>query len=182
MMFRTISILICSALISACSSLPDSLSTTNENVLTDYQQWVDAPVDQENEVRLGGIIANVTNLENQTRIEVVNMPINSVGKPSLHSEPTGRYVGYYNGYLESMSFAKGRLVTLLGVSDGEEQGKVDDFDMTFKVMNIKGFHLWRIEETVIVNDIESHFSPCYGLYCRGSRGLPSKGKVIQEVK
>jgi outer membrane lipoprotein len=110
------------------------------------------------------------------------MPINSAGKPSLDVEPSGRFVGYYNGYLESLSFAPGRLVTLLGVDAGDEQGKVDDFDMSFKVMEIKGFHLWRIEETIVINEIESHLSPCYGLYCRGSRGIPSRGRVIQEVK
>lgn len=181
-MFKLISSLIGVALLSACSSLPESLSTTNENVITDYQQWLESPVDQNNEIRLGGIIANVTNLKDKTRIEVVNMPINNSGKPNLNSEPAGRYVGYYNGYLESMAFSEGRLVTLLGVSDGEEQGKVDDFEMSFRIMDIKGFHLWRIEETVVVHDIESHLSPCYGLYCRGSRGLPSKGKVVQEVK
>lgn len=181
-MYKMMGVLICVALLSACSSLPDSLSTTNESVITDYQQWIETPPNQANEVRLGGIIASVTNLKDKTRIEVVNMPINRAGKPNLNSEPAGRYVGYYNGYLESMAFSQGRLVTLLGVSDGEEKSKVDEYDMTFRVMNIKGFHLWRIEETVVIHETESHFSPCYGLYCRGSRGLPSKGRVVQEVK
>jgi len=169
-------------LLSACSSLPKSLVTTNEKVITDYQQWLSMPAEPSSEVRLGGIIASVTNLQDKTRIEIVNMPINHSGKPDLNSEPKGRYVGYYDGYLEPMSLAEGRLVTLLGTTDGEEQGKVDDFDMTFRVIKITGFHLWRIEETIISHDMDSYLSPCYGLYCRGNRSLPSRGKVVQEVK
>lgn len=181
-MTKLIVIVFFSVMLSACSSLPESLVTTNEKVITDYQEWLNTPVKEVNEVRLGGIIAKVTNLKNKTRIEVVNLPISSSGKPNLDSEPQGRYVGYYYGYLEPMSFAKGRLVTLLGVNDGEETGKVDDFEMTFRVMRITGSHLWRIEETIVVQEIESHLSPCYGLYCRSFRNLPSKGKVVQEVK
>ncbi|MDV7104030.1 Slp family lipoprotein [Vibrio sp. TH_r3] len=181
-MIRMLSVIVMLMLVSACSSLPQSLHTTNEKVITDYQQWLNLPQEQVKEIRLGGIIAKVTNLSDKTRIEVVNIPISSNGKPSLDFEPSGRFVAYVDGYVEPMAYTEGRLVTLLGISQGEELGKVDEFELAFPVMRVTGSHLWRIEETVVVRDVDSHFSPCYGLYCRSYKGLPSKGKVVQEVK
>lgn len=181
-MRKIISILLFVGALSACSSLPPALVLEGETVITDYNHWLASPSDEVLPVRLGGIIAKVTNLESRTRVEVVNMPIDGVGKPNLNAEPSGRFVAYLDGYVEPMSYVSGRLVTFLGESQGEEQGYVGDFPMSFRVMKVQGAHLWRIQETVVVHEIESHLSPCYGLHCRGIRGLSSRGTVIQEVK
>ncbi|GEM_PF-5886540 len=181
-MFRVLIISFIVTLLSACSSLPNNLISNNENIVTDFDQWVASDLKVANDVRLGGIIAKVTNLENRTRVEIVNMPISQSGKPDLNSEPQGRYVVYIDGYVESMSFAQGRLVTFLGTSDGTEKGKVGEYKVIFPVLKAQSFYLWRITETVIVDEFDSHLSPCWGFHCRGSRSFPSKGKVIQEVK
>ncbi len=181
-MFRTAAALLMTVLLSACASLPGTLATANEDVITDYQIWLNSPAEQPREVRLGGVIANVTNQQSRTRIEVVNLPISRSGRPDLNAEPMGRYVAYIDGYAEPLSFAKGRLVTFLGVSEGVEAGKVGRYPMTFRVMRVTGSYLWRIEETVIVDDIDSYYFPCHGLHCRPHRGLPRRGRVIQEVK
>ncbi len=181
-MLRMIITLLVSALLSACASLPETLTTSNENVITDFQVWLNSPLEPPQEVRLGGVIAKVTNQRDQTRIEVVNMPISRSGRPDLNSEPAGRYVAYIEGYVEPLSFAKGRLVTFLGVTQGEEEGLVGRYPMMFRVMKVTGSYLWRIEESVIIDDIDSYYFPCHGLHCRFPRGLPRRGRVIQEVK
>ena len=82
--------------LSACSTLPEDLVSTNPNVQTSYSNWKKS-LDVSQEVRLGGVIAHVTNLKYTTRVEVVNLPIASNGKPDINQEPQGRFVAYVQG-------------------------------------------------------------------------------------
>lgn len=168
-------------MLSACSSLPETLKSDNPQVITDYAQW-QSQVDASNEVRLGGLVANVTNLEDKTRVEVVNLPIDSSGKPDITQEPQGRFVAYIQGFADPVTLSTGRLISLLGNAQASEQGKVGDYLYDFPVMQVKGYHLWRIEERVIIHDFDSYLYPCHGLYCRESRYGPRQGTVIQEVR
>ncbi len=169
-------------LTAACSTLPENLTTTNPNVVTDFQQWQAEP-SQQQEVRMGGVIAKITNLTDKTRLEIVNLPINSVGKPDLDHEPEGRFVAYVKGFVDPVTFSEGRLVTVLGHTQGTEEGKVDEYQYQFPVMQATGYHLWRVEERVILNDVDP-FYPCYGFNCRLWRQPmgSSSGQVIKEVK
>lgn len=175
------SVLCAAILLSACSSLPDNLKTENPNLVTDYQTWQAMP-EQPAQLRLGGIIAQVTNLAQQTRIEVVNLPIGSSAKPDIKQEAQGRFVVYVDGFADPVTLAEGRLISVLGESQGREQAKVGEYDYDFPVMKASGYHLWRIEESVIMYDFDSYLYPCHGLYCRDSRYGPKQGKVIQEVR
>ncbi|EGU33281.1 putative outer membrane lipoprotein Slp [Vibrio ichthyoenteri ATCC 700023] len=164
-----------------CASLPENLKTANPDVVTDYQTWQSAP--QSNyQLRLGGVIAAVTNLPQQTRIEVVNLPINASGKPDINQEPNGRFVAYVEGFADPVTLSKGRLVTLLGAADGSEKGKVGQFDYDFPVMQATGYHLWRIEERVIVDEVGSYMYPCRSIHCRDIHYNTRQGRVIQEVR
>lgn len=167
--------------VSACSSLPENLDSDNPNLITDYQTWQASDVKQ-SQVRLGGMIANVTNLEDKTRIEVVNLPIGSSAKPDIDQEPSGRFVVYVDGFADPVTLSQGRLISVLGQSQGREQAKVGDYSYDFPVMKASGYHLWRIEERVIVYDFDSYLHPCSGLYCRDERYGTRQGKVIQEVR
>ncbi|MGF1908225.1 Slp family lipoprotein [Vibrio kasasachensis] len=167
--------------LTACTSIPEQLASDNPNIVTDYlvwQQQLDNPVD----VRMGGVIANVKNLEDRTRIEVVNLPINSVGKPDINQEPNGRFVAYINGFQDPVAFSEGRLITLLGQSTGSEVSPVGEYEYDFPVMAVKGFRLWRIEERVIINETGSYLYPCRGIYCRDIHYSTRQGRVIQDVK
>jgi len=174
-------VFISSIFLIACSSLPEDLKSDNPNIVTDYAAWQQS-ANSSDEVRVGGVIAKVTNLENRTRIEVVNLPISSSGKPDIKQEPKGRFVGYVDGFADPVTLSEGRLITLLGKADGTEKNKVGEFDYDFPVMAISNYHLWRIEERVIVHDTPTHLYPCRGLYCRDINYGNRSGRVIQEVK
>lgn len=166
-------------LMTACSTLPTQLVNDDPALVTDYAQW---DASQSHPVRLGGVIADVKNLDSQTRIEIVNLPISSSGKPDITQEPNGRYVAYVPGFVDPVSLAEGRLITTLGQSAGVEEGKVGDYLHQFPVMKQATLHLWRIEERVIVDDFGSYMFPCRGYYCRDVGYRPREGRVIQEVK
>ncbi len=168
--------------LSGCSSLPESLNLADENVVTDYQQVKTADVDAA--VRLGGIIAKVNNTETQTRLEVVNLPIGSSGKPDINQEPDGRFVVYVDQFLDPITYATGRLVTVAGKKEGVEKGKIEGYSYEFPVLNASGQHLWRIEERVDINHTGSYIHNCRGVYCRSYYGVSSsrQGRVVKEVR
>ncbi|WP_117233364.1 Slp family lipoprotein [Vibrio maerlii] len=178
-------------LLAGCSSLPESLITPSENVLIDYasvaeqSSAVTEPSNgQSSQVaRLGGVIAKVSNAENRTRIEMVNLPISSAGKPDINKEPEGRFVAYVDGFVDPVTFSEGRLITVLGRVAPSEKGKVEEFVYQYPVIDADGYHLWRIQERVVIHDTGSYLHNCRGIHCRGVYVSPSRqGTVIQEVR
>ena len=168
--------------LSACSTLPEDLVSTNPNVQTSYSNWRES-LDVTQELRLGGVIAHVTNLKDTTRVEVVNLPIGSSGKPDINQEPQGRFVAYIDGFADPVKLSEGRLITLLGDSDHKETAPVGDYSYEFPVMKVKSYHLWKIEERVIMhNDFGPYNYSCRSLYCREIIRGTRQGIVIQEVK
>ncbi|AMF94896.1 Slp family lipoprotein [Vibrio fluvialis] len=169
-------------LLSACASLPEQLTSQSESVVTDYTIWTQADPAQKGEVRLGGVIASTKNLTDKTRLEIVNLPIDDAGRPSLTSEPQGRFVAYVKGFLDPVTFGEGRLITLVGTTAEPESGKVGDFEHQFPVMNANGYYLWRVTERVVIDDTGPYMFPCRNFYCRHFDDFPRDGRVIQEVK
>ncbi len=169
-------------LLTACSTLPENLASTDPDIVTDYQIWLSKGTEQPYSLRLGGVVASVTNLDDRTRVEMVNLPISSDGKPNLNVEPSGRFVAYVHGYIEPMSFAEGRLVTFLGNNMGTEKGQVGDFEKTYPVMDVSAFRLWRIQERVAIDQMGSYMYPCNGINCRYHHSISTQGRIIQEVK
>ncbi|MBW3694480.1 Slp family lipoprotein [Vibrio sp. T187] len=180
--FRLFFLSLAFLVLAGCSSLPTELTAKTEPVITDYQLWLDADPDTKPDVRLGGVIASVQNLDDKTRIEVVNLPIDSNGKPDLDAEPKGRFVAYISGYAEPVSFAKGRMLTIVGTTAMPETGLVGEYEYTFPVMNAYGQRLWQIKERIVVTDTTSHYYSCRSMYCRSFNYGPKQGRVIQEVK
>ncbi|WP_187992447.1 Slp family lipoprotein [Vibrio harveyi] len=169
--------------LSACSSLPEELNASTEQVLTDYQAFAEDQGQAANDVRLGGVIAKVDNLKDQTRLEIVNLPISKSGKPDIDQEPTGRFAVYFDGYLEPVAFSKGRIITVVGKGAGEEEGKIGEYQYIFPVIKGDGYRLWKIEERVRMYDTPTYYYPCYSINCRMMRSdFPQDGKVIKKVK
>ncbi|OBT08560.1 starvation-inducible protein [Vibrio sp. UCD-FRSSP16_10] len=170
-------------IMTGCSALPETLvSSDDKKVVTDYETWINNPTDKTSEIRLGGVIAKVTNLESRTRLEMVNLPIKKDGKPNISVEPQGRFVAYIDGFIDPTTFAEGRLVTVLGHPDSDEEGKVGEFEYRFPVLNATGYHLWQIREKLIVHDQPVSRFPCRSLHCRDARYGPTTGYVIQSVE
>lgn len=177
---RIIFLLVSAMLLAACSSMPEVL-VGPESVSEDFAQWQQNP-EKEQQLRLSGVIARIDNLDNQTRIEVVNLPIQSAGKPSLSVEADGRYVVYIDGYLEPITYAQGRLISVLGESKGTEKGMVGEFAYEFPVLHASGVHLWTIKEKVIIHEFPSSNFPCRTLYCRDFDSGTKSGHIIQQVE
>lgn len=170
-------------LLSACANLPPELgSADDESIITQYSAWLERDPATQPDVRMGGVVASVINQADRTRIEMVNLPIDNAGRPSIHHDPQGRFVVYVAGFIDPITVGEGRLLTVYGTTAQPEQGKVGEFEHRYPVINARGYHLWRVEERIQFDDIEPYMIPCRGFYCWPDMMPERRGKIIQEVK
>jgi outer membrane lipoprotein len=65
-------------------------------------------------VLLGGVIANASNKEEGTYIEVVQKPLDYMGRPKDTDYTEGRFLVLYGGYLDTAVYSRGKEVTVAG--------------------------------------------------------------------
>jgi outer membrane lipoprotein len=183
LMFRKLFLGLFIFFVVGCASIPDSLKTQTETPITDFATIVDDPAFvQHKEVRLGGIIASITNEKHRTRIEMASLPLTSDGRPKLDEKPQGRFVAYVDGFLEPLEYTQGRLLTVVGTLDGNEKGKVGEFDYTFPVVTVSGSQIWQIKQEIRIDNFDAYHS-CIGTRCSFMNyGFGStRGEVKQRV-
>lgn len=165
--------------VSGCVTMPPELSTNNPQVITNYQNWK-PETHVGSDVRLGGVIADVKNQQSKTRIEIVNLPLSSSGKPDINRTPQGRYIAYLKGFVDPVTLVKGRLISVIGKSKAFEMTMVGEYQGQFPAMDVEGYHLWRVEEQVINRHIGSYLRPCHSVFCHDDDF--DQERIIQVVK
>jgi len=107
----------------------------------------------------GGVIVKTKNLKNGTQIEVLQTYSDRNGAPINNDISKGRFLGLYDGYLDSEIYKKGREVTVAGVVDGKKTLAIGETDYVYPVISIKEVHLWE-------KGINAYTYPNYGMYPR----------------
>jgi len=90
----------------------------------------------------GGVIIGAENLSDHTDLNVLFFPLDKSQRPDMDKPPHNRFIARYKGYLESMVYAPGREVTILGSVQGIEDGKIGDAPYRFPVLKADKIHLW----------------------------------------
>ncbi|MBB6086161.1 Slp family lipoprotein [Wenzhouxiangella marina] len=90
----------------------------------------------------GGRIVEVENRADRTLLVVASLPLDRADRPRLHYEPGVRFIAEQPGYLEPLTFAPGRFVTILGTVSGTRIRAVGDYDYLHPTMDIEKLHLW----------------------------------------
>jgi len=98
------------------------------------------------QVMWGGIIIKAANTSDHTDFTVLFYPLDASQRPDLNQKPRSRFLVRYPGYLETMVYAPGRDVTILGSLQGVEDGKVGDAPYTFSVVKADKIYLWPIAD------------------------------------
>ncbi|KXI23153.1 Slp family lipoprotein [Photobacterium sanguinicancri] len=164
-----------------CASLPETLKTQTETPITDLVTIIDDPDGaQGQEVRLGGIIASITNEKDRTRLEIASLPLTSDGRPRIDSKPVGRFVAYVPGFLEPLEYAPDRLVTVVGRLTGKEDGKVGEHEYAFPVVDATGNQIWRVKQEIRMDEFDSYHS-CFGSRCSYFGFGTTRGEVYHRV-
>jgi outer membrane lipoprotein len=93
-------------------------------------------------VQWGGTIVGTTNLRDKTQIEVLGYPLEESGRPDTDAAALRRFLVLYNGYLESVDYAPGRLLTAVGSIAEAREGKVGGSDYLYPVIAAEQLYLW----------------------------------------
>ncbi|NVK21377.1 MAG: Slp family lipoprotein [Kangiellaceae bacterium] len=130
------------ALLSACMSAPRSVQTDVPTVsFIQVAQSPNAHVGQE--VQWGGIIARVENLERDTMVEIVNLPLDYQARPVANQQTGGRFIARVPGFLDPMIYQQGKEITIVGQLSEPMPGKVGQHEINFPVVDTRGHHLWQ---------------------------------------
>lgn len=127
--------------LAGCASYPAAVKVENEASLVSYQAAVKGGISN-GPARWSGVIAKVQNNSADTRLEVVYFPSSSNGRPQSDKDTAGRFVAYAQGFLDPVVYQPGKQVTILGQLAPFEQGKVDQYQYNFPVLQQAVVHLW----------------------------------------
>jgi len=93
-------------------------------------------------VILGGSIAGSTNTQEGTYIEVVQKPLDSRGKPEYTDVSYGRFIIFYEGYLDTAIYSKGREITVAGEVIGKKVQPLGEVQYPFPLIKSTKLHLF----------------------------------------
>ena len=90
----------------------------------------------------GGTIIGASNLESGSQLELVAYPLDRTQRPQIGLPSQGRFVVKSDDYLETLDFAEGRQLTVLGALDGLEEVTVGEARRELPVVRATDLHLW----------------------------------------
>lgn len=137
-------IFITALLLSACASSPFNKAGLREVDRTiDYVQAVqNSDALRNRPVLFGGSIIDTRNLPDRTELVVLAYPLNNWDRPNTSATPLGRFIAVHSGYLESVDYAPGRLISVRGYLDGAREEPLAQSNYVYPVMRVEELHLW----------------------------------------
>lgn len=93
-------------------------------------------------VILGGVIVQTTNTAEGSLIEIYQTRLDSSYRPVEVDNSQGRFLGMYEGFLDSKIYRPGRKVTVLGRVQGEKILKLDEIDYRYPFLKIIELNLF----------------------------------------
>ncbi len=96
---------------------------------------------------LGGLIVETRLIEQGSQIEVLAVPVDSLGYLSSADRSSGRFLAVFprsQGLLDPVVYKRGREITLAGEFVEARKGKIDDMEYVFPVFEIREIYLWEV--------------------------------------
>lgn len=100
-------------------------------------------------VRWGGEVETIDNQQEETWLEIVSRTLNRQGKPLDGNQTHGRFLAKIPGFLDPAVYSPGRLITVVGLVDGETSRTIGNFQYHYPVILVEHHYLWREEESVV---------------------------------
>lgn len=124
------------------SHIPNEIRQAPQNnpivaeVRTDPDRFVGS------EIRWGGVIASVENLQAQTRLEIVARDLRNSGRPLNDDFSPGRFLADVEGFLDPAVYAADREITVFGVVLGSKDKPIGQYPYRYPVISVKQHLLW----------------------------------------
>ncbi len=91
-------------------------------------------------VILGGNVVRAVNEQEGTYVEVVEKPLDKRGRPKNTDLSLGRFLIFYEGYLETTVFSKSTNVTVAGEVMGTRIDQLGEMDYPYLLIKSKEIH------------------------------------------
>ena len=132
-------------ILSGCATT-DDLEPAGPRVT--YAQLKTAPETYKGQtVTLGGKVLSAKRLKEETRIEILQLPLASSLKPTLDlSMSQGRFVATKKEFLDPATIPAGTFVTITGEVAGSVLLPLDETEYAYPVVEIKTLRVWSKEE------------------------------------
>lgn len=185
------SLIAASMLLAGCAArIPESLSVADEQILVAFDAVKTAPAEhQDVHVRWGGTIAQVTNFNDYSMIEIVEFELKSNTRPNVTDNSRGRFRAYVKGFIDPMVYKPGRVVTVLGIVKGEELGQVGEYAYRFAAVTANSVFLWKERDEVEVYYVDPwltspfhRYDPWYWRYGPTIKKVVPKSTSTTNVK
>lgn len=171
---RLISLLLL-MLLTGCVVVPQEVRTNQDVGLATYGDVIAGNVALGAPVRWGGVIANIENVENGTKVEVVHFPLKSNARPNVNQASLGRFIVYTPAFLDPLVYQVNRAVTFVGMLGEAEQGMIGEHRYDYPVINAGAYYMWpeikEVDTRIIVTPYY-RFHSYYG-YFNGPAFYPS---------
>jgi outer membrane lipoprotein len=131
--------------LAACAPAPiykttGTIAAAPFNVAQAPERYANAPV------VWGGRIVAVHNLADHSEVEVLAYPLDGSQRPKANDSGLGRFIALMPGYVESMDYPAGALMTLDGQITGSRAGKVGEAPYVFPLVKVNQSHVWTASE------------------------------------
>lgn len=100
-------------------------------------------------VILGGTIISAVNSADGTYVEVLERPLDSLGKPRNVDTSRGRFIVFSEGYLDTALYASGRMITAAGTVTGKEMRPLGETQYPYLRLKAKELYLIKSAETPV---------------------------------
>lgn len=129
-------------IVTGCATMSPSIENPPVNDLQYAQVLPNLDQYQGEVVRWGGVVADVSNQENQAEMTLVQFPVTRYGKPITTANSVGRFIVQTSGFLDPLIYEKGALVTVVGTISGEQSRKVDEKTLRMPVVTMTDNQVW----------------------------------------
>ena len=90
----------------------------------------------------GGTVIGAANLASGSQLELLAYPLDRTQRPQVGRASQGRFIVTSDAYLETVEFAEGRQVTVLGSLDGLDEVVIGEARRRLPVVRANQLHLW----------------------------------------
>jgi outer membrane lipoprotein len=94
----------------------------------------------------GGRIVQVRNFADHSEVEILAYPLDGSQRPQSNDTGNGRFIAAMPGYVESLDYPAGGLVTVSGRINGTRASNVGQASYTFPLVTVNQSHVWTAKE------------------------------------
>ncbi len=130
----------------ACATRPPFELQGVAHNITPSQVVANFPGEKGKRVVWGGVVVSAKNQPDVTELEILAYPLTFRLMPDTDRPPQIRFLVRYPGYLETVDYAPGRLVSVLGVVSDVVEGKIGDSVYHYPLLRAEKLHLWEASD------------------------------------